>query len=134
MRPLLTRAKAHTSHAKSTSTKSSKDMKFASSGSKGGPLSPMWGPPPPSSSRKAPYQNLDEYLPGLENGDSSFEMKTSPQTRENTRFESHETYANPSRDFGQDRPFHSILSSERFGKEEPPVSLLEPRYIGPASI
>ncbi len=87
MRPLLTHAKAHTSHAKSTSTKSSRDIKSASSGSKGGPLSPMWSPPPPSSPRNAPYQSLDEDFPDLENGDSSFEMNKWPQTRQNARFE-----------------------------------------------
>ncbi len=134
MRPLLTHAKAHTSHANSTSTKSSKDIKSASSGSKEGPLSPMWSPPPPSSPRNAPYQSLDEDFPDLEKGDSSFEMNKWPQTRQNARFESHEIYANSSPAFGQDRPFHSTLKSERFGKEKPIVSWVEPRYIGPARI
>ncbi|CAF9914890.1 MAG: hypothetical protein ALECFALPRED_009845 [Alectoria fallacina] len=60
MRPLLTLAKAHTSHAKSTSTKSSKDIKSASNGGKGGPLSRIWSPPPPSSPGKGPYRSLDE--------------------------------------------------------------------------
>ncbi|KAF6225737.1 hypothetical protein HO133_009739 [Letharia lupina] len=132
MRPLLTRAQAHTSHAKSTSTKSLRTLNFVSSGSKGGPLSPIWSPPSPSSPRKAPYQSLDEYLPDLENGDSSFGMKKSPRTWQNARFDSHATYANPSPGFGQDRPFHSTLRSEEFGKENPPLSLLEPRYVGPA--
>ena len=132
MRPLLTHAKARTSHTKSTSTKSSKDIKSASSGSKGGPLSPIWGPPPPSSPRKAPYQSLDEYDTDLENGESSFEMSASPQTRQKARFGSHETYANP--DFGRIRPLQSILMSERLGKENPTVSMPEPRYIGPSRL
>ena len=134
MRPLLTRAKAHTSHAKSASSKPSKDIKSASSGSKGGPHSPVWSPYPPLSPRKAPYQSLDEYFPDLEDGGSSFEMEKSPQAQQNARFESHEICAIPLRGLEQDRPFHSLLRSERFGKERAPVSLLEPRYIGPARI
>ncbi|CAF9937926.1 hypothetical protein IMSHALPRED_000598 [Imshaugia aleurites] len=127
MRPLLTHARAHTSNAKSTSTKSSKDVKSASNGSKGGPLSPVWSPPLPSSPRNV-YQTLDEYSPDLENGDSSFEMKHWPQTRQNARFGSYETHATPSADF------HSILRSERLGREKDPVSSLEPQYVGPARI
>ena len=61
-------------------------------------------------------------------------MKKSPQWRQNARFEPYETHANPSREFGQDRPFHSIPRSERFGIEKPSKSLLEPRYVGPARI
>ena len=133
MRPILSHAKTYTSHTRSTSTKSSKDIKSASSGGKGGPLSPVWGPPP-SSPRKAPYHSLDEYYPDVENGYSSFEMTVSPQTRHHARFGSHETYANPWTDFGQDRPFHSILRPERLGTEKPAVSLPEPRYIGPSRI
>lgn len=125
MRPLITHAKARTSTTKSTSTKSSKDIKLASSGSKGGPLSPM------SSPRKAPYQSLDEYFPDVENGDGSLEMKKWPQTRQNARFDA---YANPSQDSGRDRSFHSILRSEKFGNEGVPVSLLEPSYVGPSRI
>lgn len=129
MRPLLTHAKARTSHTKSTSTKSSKDNKSASSGSKGGPLSPIWGPPPPSSPRKAPYQSLDEYDLDLEDGESSFEMTGSPQARQKARFGSH-----AKSDFGPIRPLQSILTSERLGQEKPTVSLPEPRYIGPSRL
>lgn len=131
MRPLLTRAKGHTSNTKSTSTKSSKDIKFATSRSKGGPL---WSPPPPSSPRKAPYQNLDEYFPDLENGDSTLEMKTSPQAGQNARFETHENFAKPSATFGHAGSTASILRPERSAKDNVPIALLEPRYIGPARI
>lgn len=131
MRPLLARAKVHTPHAKGTSTKSSKDIRSAGSGGKGGPLSPIWSPPPPSCAKKAPYETLDEDLPDLEKADGCFEMGKWPQTLQNARFESN---VSPSLDFRQERPFQSILRSERRGKERVPVSLLEPRYIGPARI